>query len=340
MSSSPAPATTPNPARILGTLFAYQDTAALKAAIDIGLFTAIAEGASTPAAIAEKCGAAERGVRILCDFLVTSEMLEKTAGGYANTLNSGVFLNRHSPAYLGGVAEFLVDPMLTHATLHDATAAVRKGGTMLPGKGSVNPDNPFWVTFARAMAPMTVPAAHAIAEHLPAAGPVKVLDIAAGHGTFGIAIAQRNKDAQITALDWAAVLEVAKENAAKAGVTDRYSTLPGDFFTAELAPEEYDAILITNFLHHFDTPTCEGIFRKVHAALKPGGVAITLEFVPNEDRVTPPGPARFPFTMLITTQAGDAYTFAEYEAMLHKTGFASNAIRMLESQHSVIISTK
>jgi len=346
MSSSPASAqidpgkTPPNPARILGTLFAYQETAALKAAIDIGLFTAIAEGASTPAAIAEQCGAAERGVRILCDFLVTCEMVTKSDAGYANTLESGLFLSRHSPAYVGAVAEFLCDPGLTQGMIQGATASVIKGGTVLPGQGTVNPDNPFWVTFARAMAPLTVPAANAIAERVPASGPIEVLDIAAGHGTFGITIAQRNNEAHITALDWAAVLEVAKENAAKAGVNDRYATIPGDFFTADLAAEAYDVILITNFVHHFDKPTCEGIFRKVHAALKPGGLAITLEFVPNEDRVTPPGAARFPFTMLITTQAGDAYTFAEYEEMLGKTGFASNSLRALESEHSVIISTK
>jgi ubiquinone/menaquinone biosynthesis C-methylase UbiE len=166
-----------------------------------------------------------------------------------------------------------------------------------------------------------------------------VLDIAAGHGTFGITIAQRNKDAQITALDWAAVLEVAKENAAQAGVTDRYSTIAGDFFTADPGAG-YDVALITNFLHHFDTAACEGILRKVHGALRSGGVAITLEFVPNEDRVSPRGAARFPFTMLITTQAGDAYTWNEYQAMFRNAGFGSNAIRMLETEHSVMISVK
>jgi ubiquinone/menaquinone biosynthesis C-methylase UbiE len=209
----------------------------------------------------------------------------------------------------------------------------------MEGEGSVNPDNPMWVTFARAMAPMMHLPAQAIAQKLPAAGPLKVLDIAAGHGMFGIAVAQHNPEATITALDWAAVLEVAKENAAKAGVSERYCTIPGDFFTAELG-SDYDAILITNFLHHFDVPTCEGILRKVHEALRPGGVAITLEFVPNEDRVSPPTPARFSMTMLITTARGDAYTWSEYERMLGNAGFNSNAIHMLPTEQSVIISTK
>ncbi len=121
-------------------------------------------------------------------------------------------------------------------------------------------------------------AAHAIAEQVPSTGPLKVLDIAAGHGMFGITIAQRNPEAEIVALDWAAVLEVANENAVKAGVDARYSTIAGSAFNVDYG-DGYDLVLITNFLHHFDPPTNETFLRRVHAALKPGGKAITLEFV-------------------------------------------------------------
>jgi SAM-dependent methyltransferase len=329
----------PSPAKIFETLRAFQETAALKAGIELDVFTAIAEGLTTAAAIAEKCGASERGVRILCDSLATSELLEKAEGHYRNTPDTAVFLNRHSPAYMGKTAEFLCLPEMMEGTLRGLTDCVRKGGTLMEGHGSVNPENPMWVTFAHAMAPLMAMPARAMAQHVPATGPLRVLDIAAGHGTFGITIAQRNPEAQIVALDWAAVLEVAKENAAKAGVSDRYSTIPGDFFTAALGTD-YDVILITNFLHHFDPPTCEGILRKVREALKPGGLAITLEFVPNEDRTGPKASAHFPLTMLITTERGDAYTWSEYQAMLANAGFASNAIHALETQQSVIISTK
>jgi hypothetical protein len=83
----------------------------------------------------------------------------------------------------------------------------------------------------------------------------------------------------------------------------------------------YDAVLLTNFLHHFDVATCVGLLRKVRAALKPGGISATLEFVPNEDRVSPPMAAGFSLTMLISTPAGDAYTFRELEAMHREAGF-------------------
>ena len=147
-----------------------------------------------------------------------------------------------------------------------------------------------------------------------------VLDIAAGHGLFGIEIAKQNPQARVTGLDWAPVLRVALENARKAGVHDRYNMLPGSAFEVDFGGP-YDAVLLTNFLHHFDKPTNVSLLKKVRAALKPGGRAATLEFVPNEDRVSPPMPAAFSMTMLTTTAAGDAYTLSELTAMYNDAGF-------------------
>src|SRR5258706_15919533 len=136
---------------------------------------------------------------------------------------------------------------------------------------------------------------------------LKVLDIAAGHGLYGIAFANRNPQAEVTAVDWAGVLEVAKENAQRAGVSDRYQTRPGSAFDVDYGTG-YDIVLLTNFLHHFDAPTCETLLRKVRAALADGGRAVALEFVPNEDRVSPPQAAAFSMIMLGSTPQGDAYT--------------------------------
>jgi ubiquinone/menaquinone biosynthesis C-methylase UbiE len=165
---------------------------------------------------------------------------------------------------------------------------------------------------------------------------MRVLDIAAGHGLFGIEIARQNPQAQIVALDWARVLEVAEANAVKAGVAERFERLPGSAFDLEFGGP-YDAVLLTNFLHHFDVATCTGLLRKVHAALKPGGLSATLEFVPNADRVSPPMPAAFSMTMLTSTVAGDAYTFQELEAMHLDAGFSQIAAHpVLNSPHTVV----
>ena len=325
--------------RVFDTLRAFQETAALKSAIELGVFTAVGKGASSAAEIAAKCGASDRGVRILCDNLVVGGFLSKNDGRYENSEESRFFLDRGSPAYMGGISEFLCAPEMVQGLFGGLTDAVRAGGTVMGGEGTVADNNEIWVRFARAMAPIMMPAAQFIAGQVPASGELKVLDIAAGHGMFGITVARRNPQARITALDWAAVLEVAKENAAAFGVADRYETIPGSAFEAEFG-SGYDVVLITNFLHHFEMPKNEAFLTKVRAALKPSGRAVTLEFVPDPDRTSPPVPARFALTMLFTTQKGDAYTWAEYEPAFRSAGFSSCEIHRLETEQSVMIATK
>jgi SAM-dependent methyltransferase len=328
----------PSPEFIFDTLNAYQRTAALRGAIDLDLFTAIGEGASTPADLARKVTAAERGVRILCEYLVIIGMLTKQGGRYGLTLDSATFLDRRSPAYMGTVARFINSAELMD-NFRDIASVVRKGGTIQSAEGTVAPENPMWVEFARAMVPMIAMPAEFIAGVVGAEKGAnwKVLDIAAGHGMFGITIARRNPNARIVGLDWAKVLEVAKENAQKAGVADRYETRPGSAFEVDFG-SGYDLVLLTNFLHHFDPPTCEGLLRKAHAALKPGGRAVTLEFVPNEDRVTPPTAAAFSLMMLGSTPSGDAYTFAELDRMFRNAGFSSSEAHTMPGPQKVLVS--
>ena len=319
----------PTPQLIFQTLNAYQRTEALKAAIQLGVFTAIGEGNNTAESAAKKCNAAEKGVRVLCDFLTVIGLLTKSGNQYGLTADSAAFLDQRSPAYLGTVADFLLAPELTEGSKH-LTEAVRKGGTALKDDGTLVPDNPIWVNFARAMAPMMAMPAQLIPKLADpqADRPLRVLDIAAGHGLFGIGFAKQNKQAEITALDWAGVLEVAKENAQKAGVSDRYHTLPGSAFDVDFGGN-YDLVLLTNFLHHFDVATCEKLLRKVCDSLNEGGRAVILEFVPNDDRVTPPDTATFSMVMLASTPSGDAYTFAELESMARNAGFSRSTFHPL-----------
>ena len=324
--SSAPPGGEPSPLLFFETINAYQRSAALKGAIDLDLFTAIAEGAASPAALAKRVGAAERGVRILADYLVILGFLTKSDGRYALTRDAGIFLDKRSPAYVGGAVDFLLAPGLT-AAFDDMAAVARKGGTTQPQGGTTAPEHGVWVRFARAMGPMMAKAAEGLAQLADpqADRPVKVLDISASHGIFGIAFALRNKAVRVVGLDWPNVLEVAKESAARAGVADRYDTIGGSAFDVDFG-RDYDVVLLPNFLHHFDAATCETLMRKVHASLKPGGRAVTLEFIPEPDRVTPPAAAAFALTMLASTPGGDAYTFAEYEAIFRKAGFGRNEL--------------
>ncbi len=330
----------PSPNLFFETMSAYQRTEALKAAIQLDLFAAIGGGARTPNDLARQLGTALRGVRILCDYLVVIGFLTKQEGLYGLTLDSATFLDRRSPAYLGAAVEFLASPQITgeFANLADLV----RHGRMTKSEGTVAPDHPVWVSFAKAMSPLMALPAQLIADLVeaePGRGK-KVLDIAAGHGLFGIAVAKRDPGAEIVAVDWPGVLAVAQENALAAGVSDRYRTLPGSAFDVEFGSGYYLALL-TNFLHHFDQETCVRLLRKVRAALSADGQVITLEFIPNEDRVSPPIPASFSMTMLGTTPAGDAYTASELNQMFRDAGFSSSEVRQLPPTfQSVVIARR
>jgi ubiquinone/menaquinone biosynthesis C-methylase UbiE len=328
----------PTPQLFFQTANAYQRTQALKAALELDLFTAIGEGKDTATALAQRCRAAERGVRILADYLTVQGFVTKEGTRYTLTPDSAVFLDRRSPAYMGSVFGFLHAPKFTEA-FQNITEAVRKGGTVA---GTVAPEHPLWVEFAKSMIPMMAKPAEEIALLVSQTQPgvKKVLDVAAGHGLFGIEIAKRCPGAEIVALDWPNVLAVAQDHARQAGIQGRYRTLAGDAFQQDLGAG-YDLILLTNFLHHFSTATCESLLRKVHRSLTAGGRVITLEFVPNDDRVTPPQVAEFSLIMLATTPEGDAYTFKEYERMFRAAGFARTELHPVPgSIEQVLVSYK
>jgi SAM-dependent methyltransferase len=314
--------TAPNPGLIFETLTAFQRTGALRAAIELDVFAAIGEGPGDVESLARRCAASERGIRILCDYLTIIGLLAKEDGRYRHTPTSALFLDPRSPACMASISRFVGNPAMSEPAMWHLADIVRSGRTSLSGQGSVEPENPVWVEFAHSMAPMMAPMAAPLGQIAleGLAGPVRVLDIAAGHGLFGIEVAKQHPQAHIVAVDWAAVLEVARSNAQKAGVGDRYETLPGSAFEVDFG-EPYDIVLLTNFLHHFDRATCVGLLKKVRAALKPGGRAAALEFVPNEDRVSPPAAASFSMVMLTTTASGDAYTFRELEGMYREAGY-------------------
>ena len=309
-----------SPELLMDSVMGHMRTSAIKAAVELDVFSAIAEGATDAAAIGKRTGAAERGIEALANYLTVLGFLEKADGRYRLTPSSAVFLDRRSPAFLGDIHRFLAAPEMLKLSLDNPAAFVRNGGSL--GLANMAPDDPVWVEFARHMAPLMRPVAQAIAAHFATAGspPRKILDIAAGHGLFGIAFGRQFPEAEVTALDWDNVLDVARENAAAAKLGDRFKTLTGSAFDADFGGP-YDVLLMPNFLHHFDEPTCIGLLRKGRSALAPGGRLAISEFVPNEDRVSPPREAMFAYVMLATTQGGTAFPASAIQRMLTAAGF-------------------
>ena len=333
-------ASPPSPQLFFDTINAYQSTAALKAAIDLKVFTHMGGNPATASEIAARCDCPERGIRILCDHLTVLGFLTKGGDRYALTPSSAVFLDESSPAYFGAAVNFLLAPSLTEA-FTDLAQTIRKGRLHTTEHGTTAPDHPAWIDFAQAMGPLMFPVAEGAAAlvTLDPSRDTRVLDISASHGAFGLAFAKQNPRVHLVALDWEAVLAVTTQNAAAAGIADRFSTITGDAFTVDLGAD-YDVVLVPNFLHHFNAAECTTFLKRVHAALRPGGQVVIVEFVPNEDRVTPPPAASFSLVMLGTTPEGEAYTFTDFQRMLSDAGFQNAELHpQPPTAHSVIVAT-
>jgi ubiquinone/menaquinone biosynthesis C-methylase UbiE len=327
----------PSPAHIFETLaFGHARVEALKAGIELELFTRIAEGLHTAEQLGARCGASERGVRTLCDFLVINGFLTKSSAGYDVTADTGLFLDNRSPAYFGSVAKFLASRQNVErfAAMIDC---VRAGHAV----SDISNEAYEWMTFAQAMIPLMAPVAAATAEvvNVKNAGPIRVLDIAAGHGEFGLALARKNRDAQIVAIDFSEVIAIAIKRANEAGCGNRYTTLEGNAFDLDLGGP-YDIVLLPNFLHHFPPEKVERFLVKVASVVKEDGLLVTVEFIPNDDRVSPPAAGMFSMMMLVVAD-GDAYTFAELDNMLRRAGFSKNrAYPALPTPQTIIVSER
>jgi 2-polyprenyl-3-methyl-5-hydroxy-6-metoxy-1,4-benzoquinol methylase len=311
--------TAPSPQKIVEMISGYEKAAVIKTAIELDIFTGIAIGHTTVEQIAVRSQASKKGVRIIADYLASEGLLSKSGGEYALTPDSAAFLVRDSRMYMGASTKFLMSDYMKRQYDNLADSARRGGASST--EESMSPDHPMWIEFAEAMAPTMMMPANMVAEILPK-GAEKVLDISASHGIFGIMLAQRNPKATIVGNDWWSVVAYAKRNADAMGVGDRYQTLPGNAFEVDLGTD-YDIVLLPNFLHHFDRETNEVLLHRILRALKPGGTLAVIEFVPNDDRISPPWPAEFALKMLATTESGDAYTMAEFSGMLGSTGFES-----------------
>ena len=324
-----APNTKPGPETLLQMQFAMSATKVLQTSTQYALFTHLANGASTTAQVAKAAQITERGARMLLDALCAFGLATKRQGGYALTPLSSGYLVKGKDSYMG-----------SSRTTRCGTAGrklnrVVKTGEPVASRRVQDGAEDFFPNLVRSLHVLNREPAKRTAQVLK--GVKTVLNVACGSGVWGIACAEADKDVRVTANDFPGLLDVTKEFVKKHGVADRFEYLPGDLKTADYGKDRFDAAILGNIVHSEGEKSSRALFRKLHAALRPGGKCVIVDMVPNDERTGPPFPVLFAINMLLHTDVGDTYTVAEYREWLTDAGFKKVETADIQSHSPLVI---
>jgi ubiquinone/menaquinone biosynthesis C-methylase UbiE len=328
----------PTPERIMQLAWGYAPPLLIEAAVRHGVFDTLDQGPLLAEQLASRTNTSPRGLRMLLNALVAIQLLRRDASGrYALTEESATFLVGSKPSFQGGIFRHISTQLMPKWI--DLTEIVRTGK---PARG-VNKSEEgaaFFEKFVEDIFPMSYPAAQALGKELNFGNkPAKVLDIAAGSGVWGIALAQAWPQAHVTAVDWEGVLPVTRRVAGRFGVGNRFNYVAGDIQTVNLG-SGHDVATLGHILHSEGEARSRSLLKRVFDALAPGGTIAIAEFVANDDRTGPPNALIFAVNMLVNTDEGDTFTFAELSQWLREAGFENPRTLDAPGPSPLLLATK
>jgi 3-hydroxy-5-methyl-1-naphthoate 3-O-methyltransferase len=335
--SNPVPVT---PERIMQFVFGFGSTLILEAAIKHQVFDLLDSGPKTIGELSQGSGASERGLRAIMNALVGLNFLLKDhQERFFLTAESSQFLVSTKPGFQGAILRHASEDLIPKwLRLNEIVAT----GKPLAAANQQSCGEDFFEHFVTDIFPMSYPAAQTLAHHLAlngAGSPVRILDVAAGSGVWGIALAQCHPQVHVTAVDWPQVISVTRRTAARFQLADRFSFVEGDVLQAEFG-KDYAVTTLGHILHSEGRDRSRALLRKTFAALRPGGTVAIAEFVANHDRRGPMNALLFAVNMLVNTEFGDTYSFEEIGAWLAEAGFVDARRLEAPGPSPLILATK
>jgi ubiquinone/menaquinone biosynthesis C-methylase UbiE len=304
--------------RILGD---FANSQILDASLEYDFFTLIHKGFQTADDIAREAGTDPRATRIVLDSLPALGLVEKRDEKYFLTSMADVFLVQGKPSYVGDFRHVALALWNGMAHLKESL----KTGKPL-SRMDTDTELPVWEKLVLGIIVIAEPAAKALCDILKIGTErkgIRVLDIAGGSSIFGMTILGRDLSAQVTQLDWPNVNAVAKKANKERGLEGKIRFIDGEHHSAKIENDYYDLVIASNFCRFESPKGNQELFAKAHSALKPGGIFVVNDFMPNEERTEPTFALRFSVYTLTHTPEGECWTLSQYSDWLKKAGFSS-----------------
>lgn len=296
-------------------------------AVDLGLFPILAGRRATAGEVARRLHADARGTTTLLDALAALGLLRKQGATYGAPRALAPFLDPED--------ERSILPMARHSVWmwerwSHLTEIVRTGrpAAWPGGPGAAGRSAEQHRAFIAAMHAVGRTMADRVVARIDARGARRLLDIGGASGTYTIAFLRAWPRLTATLFDLPETIPLARERLGRAGLLDRVTLRAGDFDTGAL-PGGHDLALLSAIIHQNSRGANVALFRKVRAALVPGGRLIIRDHVMDPTHTRPVPGALFAVNMLVATEGGGCYSLAEIREDLRRAGFG--AVRLLHA---------
>jgi hypothetical protein len=340
MRSETSPA--PSPETILQIGFGFWGSKALLSAVELGLFSRLAEKPGDCADISARLGLHGRSARDFLDTLVALGLLERKDGVYSNTGDTGIFLDRAKPSYVGGILE------MANARLYPFWAGLTDGLRTGEPQNEVKRGQDLFDElykdparlrqFLESMTGISLGSGMAIGAKFPWKDYGSFVDVGGAQGGCGVQIALANPHLEGGNFDLPVVEPIFTDYARRMGVGDRMRFHAGDFFRDELP--RADVLIMGHILHDWNLEQKKLLLKKAHDALPEGGALIVYEALIDDDRRENAFGLLMSLNMLIETRGGFDYTGADCMGWMREAGFREMRVEHLAGPDSMVVAIK
>lgn len=335
--------TTITPDYIMQLGLGFWASKTLLSAVELDLFTEMAQGPARAEALSERLGLHPRGARDFLDALVALKVLERDAEGrYYNAPEAATFLDRSKPSYMGGMLE------MANARLYpfwgSLTEALRTGRPQNEVKsgddffGALYADPARLEGFLSAMSGLSLGAARAMARKFPWGNYETFVDVGGAQGGLPVQLALAHTHLRGWNFDLPAVGPVFEKYVAAHGLSDRLKFYPGDFFKDPMPSA--DVLVMGHILHDWDLGEKRALLKKAYEALPAGGALVVYEALIDDGRRENATGLLMSLNMLIETPGGFDYTGADCQRWMRETGFRETRVEHLAGPDSMVVGIK